>query len=189
MRTHDPTSQLSGQILVFSVSHDNERVKIYGHYAVIDGVKATFYRYPIESFTLNFHEGQGRKRTYDFVREVYHKFYPEHLKRIRSALAEMEDPRAQSITSSMSLEESESQELDASAPSSRETVSFKKPNAPASKKQKGAMALLREQLVQSKEQMAQLARMYKEQMAQQVAQHKEQMAQQSELLKQLLDRR
>ena len=214
----DQASRLSRQILVFSVSHDNERVKIYGHYAVVEGAKTTYYRYPIESFTLNFHEGQGRRRTHDFVREIYHKFYPRHLKRIRSALAEMDDLRAQSIPSSMSVEESESQDVGPSAPSSQETLGFKKPNAPACKKQKGEMALLREQLAQqerqNKEQMAQLERLYKEQVAQQEKQYKEQMAQQkeqvaqqekqykeqmaqqekqlaqqSEMLKQLLDRR
>jgi hypothetical protein len=197
------TSQLSGQILVFSVSHDNERVKIYGHYAVIEGARSTFYRYPIESFTLNFHEGQGRKGTYDFVREIYHSFYPEHLKRIQNALAEMEDPRAQSMTSSMSIEESESQEMNPGASSSQQNVVFKKPNAPASKKQKGEMALLREQLVQqdsqSKERLVQQDRQSKEQMAllerqmalleKQMAQQEKQYKEQIDALKQLLDRR
>ena len=73
---------LSGQILMFSISHNNKRVNLYGHFAIVKGEKINFYRYPITSFTLNFDEGQGRKRTYDFVREVYHTFYPTHLKRI-----------------------------------------------------------------------------------------------------------
>ncbi len=192
-------SELSGQVLVFSISHDNERVKLYGHFAIIDEEKATFYRYPIASFVLNFEENQGRKRTHDFVREIYHKFYPAHLKRICDALAKMEDPRTLSMTSSMSIEEGESQEPDVDAPSSQETAGFKKPAVPASKKQKGEMALLREQLEeqrrQSKEQLAQLERLYKEQAAQQERQYKEQMAQQEEqykeqikIMKQLLDR-
>ena len=46
----DRASQLSRQILVFSVSHDKERVKVYGHYAVTEGATTTCYRYPIESF-------------------------------------------------------------------------------------------------------------------------------------------
>ena len=207
-------SQLSGQVLVFSISHDNERAKMYGHFAVIQGEQTTFYRHFVASFVLNYEESQGRKRTHDFVREVYHSFYPEHLKRIRDALAEMDDPRAQSMTSIISVEESESQEVEVSASSSQETAGFKKPSAPASKKQKGEIALLREQLAQqerqNKEQMALLKRQnaqqekqYKEQMAQQekqmaqqeklykeqMAQQEKQLAQQSEMLKQLLDRR
>jgi hypothetical protein len=195
----DRTSRLSGQILVFSVSHDNERVKIYGHYAVIEGAQATFYRYPIESFTLNFHEGQGRKRTYDFVREVYHRFYPEHLKRIQGALAQMIDPRAQSISSSMSIEESESREPNPNASASQETAGFKKPNAPASKKQKGELTLLREQLAQQDSQSKQQMALLEKQMAQQekqIAQQEKQIAQQEkqykeqiEMLKQLLNQR
>jgi hypothetical protein len=113
--------------------------------------------------------------TYDFVREVYHKFYPEHLKRIQDALADMDDPRVQPITSSMSLEDGRYQEL-ANTPSSQDAMGFKKPIVPANKRQKGEMALLREQLAQqesrSKEQMALLER----QMAEKERQSKEQMA-------------
>ncbi|KAK5936441.1 hypothetical protein PMZ80_011322 [Knufia obscura] len=176
-------ADLSGQILVFSVSHDNLLVKLYGHFAIIDGDKVAFYRYPVASFVLNFEESQGRKRTHDFVREIYHTFYPAHLKRIRDALAAMEDPRNMSMTSTMSIEEDGSQEQDPSARSSQETsAAFKKPGTPASKKQKGALALLREQMAEqqrlSKEQMAEQQRQSKEQMAEQQRQSKEQMAEQ-----------
>ncbi|KAK5080089.1 hypothetical protein LTR05_008800 [Lithohypha guttulata] len=195
--------ELSGRILVFSVSHDSERVKLYGHFAIIDGEKIAFYRYPIESFVLNFEASQGRKRTHDFVREIYHTFYPAHLKRIRDALAAMKDPRNVSMTSSMSIEEDESQEQDPSARSSQGTAGFKKPGNPASKKQKGEIAFLREQMAeqqrQSKEQMALLERQMteqqrqsKEQMAlleRQMARQEEQYKEQIKLLKHLLDQR
>ena len=36
-------AQLHGQILVFSVSHDNERVKLYGHFPILDGDRTAFY--------------------------------------------------------------------------------------------------------------------------------------------------
>ena len=103
----DQASKLSGQILVFSVSHKNENVKIYGHYAITEGAEVTFYRHCIVSFTLGPGEDAGsRKRTYDFVREVSHKFYPAHLKRISDALAKMDEPRTLSMTSTnMSIEE------------------------------------------------------------------------------------
>ncbi|KAK5078736.1 hypothetical protein LTS08_000014 [Lithohypha guttulata] len=209
-------ADLSGQILVFSVSHDNLLVKLYGHFAIIDGDKVAFYRYPVASFVLNFEESQGRKRTHDFVREVYHTFYPAHMKRIREALAAIEDPRTVSMTSSMSIEDDQSQEQDPSAQSSQETTGFKKPGTPASKKQKGQMALLREQLAeqqrQNKEREANLLEQVERQrqdaekqrqdaeqqrkelmkiLTEQQKQSKEQMAQQEEqikLLKRLLDR-
>ncbi|KAK5086193.1 hypothetical protein LTR70_007438 [Exophiala xenobiotica] len=196
-------ADLSGQILVFSVSHDNLLVKLYGHFANIDGDKLAFYRYPVASFVLNFEESQGRKRTHDFVREIYHSFYPAHLKRIRDALAAMDDPRNVAMISGMSVEEDESQEHDPSARSSQENSGFKKPGTPASKKQKGALALVREQMAeqqrQSKEQMALLERQMVEQqgqMARQEEHYKEQIKRQEEqyqeqikLLKQLLDPR
>ncbi|KAK5093856.1 hypothetical protein LTS08_008815 [Lithohypha guttulata] len=200
-------ADLSGQILVFSVSHDNLLVKLYGHFAIIAGEKLAFYRYPIASFVLNFEESQGRKRTHDFVREIYHSFYPAHLKRIRDALAAMDDPRNVAMTPGTSVEEDESQEQDPSARSSQENTGFKKPGTPASKRQKGALALLREQMAeqqrQSREQMAEQQRQSKEQMAEQQRQSKEQMAllerqmarqeeqykEQIKLLKQLLDQR
>ncbi|KAK5077610.1 hypothetical protein LTR24_009500 [Lithohypha guttulata] len=173
-------TDLSGRILVFSVSHDNERVKLYGHFAIIDGEITTFYRHPIASFVLNFEESQGRKRTHDFVREIYHAFYPAHLKRIRDALAAMDDPRNVAMTSGTSVEEDESQEQDPSARSSQENAGFKKPSTPASKRQKGALALLREQMAeqqrQSREQMADQQRQSREQMAEQQRQNREQMA-------------
>lgn len=46
----DQAAQLSGQVLVFSVSHDNERLKLYGHFPVLGRERAAFYRYPIASF-------------------------------------------------------------------------------------------------------------------------------------------
>ena len=171
-------SQLSGQILVFSVSHNHEQIKIYSHYAILDGTQTTFYRYLFDSFNLNTGLGQYREKVYGFVREVYHEFYQAHLKRIYDALAQIENPRTLLIASSMSIKKSDSQKLDPGAPSSQKTLGFKKPNTPASKKQKREIALLQEQLAQQKkqnrEQMAQLERLYKEQVALQEKQNKEQ---------------
>lgn len=178
-------STLNGQVLVFSISHDNERVKVYGHFPVVESEKTTFYRYPIASFVLNFDENQGWKKTHNFVREVYHAFYPAHLKRIRDILAQMKDPRKQSMCSNMSIEEDESQEADVSAQSSQETAAFKKPNAPASKKQKGELSLLREQLGLLQQQLEQQRKESQEQIEQQRKESQEQI----KFLQQLLDRR
>lgn len=203
-------ADLSGQILVFSVSHDNLLVQIYG------ADKLAFYRYPVASLVLNCEESQGRKRTYDFVREIYHSSYPAHLYRIRDVLAATDDPRNVAMISGMSVEEDESQEQDASARSSQENAGFKKYGTHASKKQKGALsnvshvvsstsleyALLREQMAeqqrQSKEQMALLERQMAEQQKQvreqmaerqrQIAHLEEQHKEQIQLLKQLLGR-
>jgi hypothetical protein len=176
-------SQLSGRVLVFSISHDNELVKLYGHFAIIEGGRITFYRFliariDIAPIAVDREESRGWKRTYDFVREIYHKFYPQHLQRIRDILGEMDDPRTRSMVSNMSIEESESQE----------SSQFKLPNAPAGKRQKREIAFLQEQLAQqervSKEQMVLLEKQMEKQMAQQEKQYKEQMAQQEKQMAQ-----
>ncbi|KAK1039093.1 hypothetical protein LTR74_018764, partial [Friedmanniomyces endolithicus] len=41
----DGAQSLSGHILVFSISHDNERVKIYGHFPIIRDGRITFHRH------------------------------------------------------------------------------------------------------------------------------------------------
>ena len=203
-------AQLHGQILVFSVSHDNERVKLYGHFPVLEGDRTAFYRYPIASFDLNFEENQGRKRTHDFVRAIYRTFFPEHVNRVRTVLSKMEDPRSQSMYSDMSVEEIESLGETTSAQSSQELIGFKKPDAPASKKRKGEMALLREQLAEQQKQNKEQQKQNREQLADQQKTSKEQMAvlerqleaqkkqseeqlelmkEQVKMLRQLLDRR
>jgi hypothetical protein len=174
-------SQLNGQILVFSVSHDNERVKLYGHFPILELDRITFYRYPIATFDLNFEESQGRKRTHDFVRAIYGTFFQEHVSRIRDALAKMEDPRSRSI---MSVEDVESQEEAPSAQSSQGLVGFKKPDAPASKKQKGEVALLREQLAEQQRTSAKQMSLLEQQLEEQRKQNEEQRKQNEEQRKQ-----
>ncbi|KAK5332193.1 hypothetical protein LTR98_011666, partial [Exophiala xenobiotica] len=39
--------ELHREILAFSTSNDNETVRIYGHYPVIEGKKTRFYRHTI----------------------------------------------------------------------------------------------------------------------------------------------
>ena len=44
--------ELHRKVLAFSVSHDNETVKIYGHYALINGTKTRFIAMQYESSIL-----------------------------------------------------------------------------------------------------------------------------------------
>lgn len=52
--------ELDKKILTFSISHDHSMVKIYGHYASIQGDKTIFYRHPIRSFDFTELNGKGR---------------------------------------------------------------------------------------------------------------------------------
>lgn len=132
----ESVSPLSGQILVFSLSHDNERIKIYGHFAVIKGSKEVYYRYPVESFTLNFRNGEGQKRASDFVQGLYHEFYPMHLTRIRDALAKMDDPQAQSLISDPSVEDAEPARVEYGALSTDEARISKNQTSPKARRRK-----------------------------------------------------
>lgn len=42
--------EIHPKLLAFSILHDHTLVRMYGHYAVIDGQETTFYRHPIHKF-------------------------------------------------------------------------------------------------------------------------------------------
>jgi len=78
--------ELHREILGFSISHDHETVRIYGHYPVIDGDKTTFYRHPIKKFDFTSEEGKDKWTSYKFTKNVYDIWMPTHLKRICSVI-------------------------------------------------------------------------------------------------------
>ncbi|KEF50788.1 uncharacterized protein A1O9_13162, partial [Exophiala aquamarina CBS 119918] len=132
-------SALNGEIIVFSISHNHESVKLYGHFPIIQGAEVSFYRYHATTFILGLEEEDWR-RPHDCVREIYKVFYPAHLQRIRHALSEMGDPRLDSTSEITDAEEIDSQIAEESTASSQDAMAFKIPNAPASKKVKGGLA-------------------------------------------------
>ena len=78
--------EVNRQILAFSVSHDHQSVRIYGHYAVIDGKDAKYYRHPIRNFVFTELDGKEKWAAYRFNRNVYDTWMPTHFKRICSAI-------------------------------------------------------------------------------------------------------
>ncbi|KAI9674124.1 MAG: hypothetical protein M1817_001942 [Caeruleum heppii] len=78
--------ELHRTILAFSVSNDNEAVRIYGHYPAIDGDRTSFHRHPIIKFDLTSEEGRQRWTAYRFTKNVYDIFSPIHLERLRTAI-------------------------------------------------------------------------------------------------------
>lgn len=81
--------ELNREILAFSISHDHRSVRIYGHYAVIDGDKVTFYRHPIHEFSFMALEGKDKWTAYKFTKNVYDVWMPMHLRRICSAIEQL----------------------------------------------------------------------------------------------------
>ncbi len=81
--------ELHREILAFSISHDHSTVRVYGHYALIEGDKTTFYRHPIRKFDFTEQDGKEKWSAYTFTKNVYDIWMPIHLKRICSAIDEL----------------------------------------------------------------------------------------------------
>ncbi|KAL2369878.1 hypothetical protein BDBG_00212 [Blastomyces gilchristii SLH14081] len=81
--------EVNREILAFSISHDHRTVRIYGHYAVIEGNKTSFYRHPIRMFDFTELDGREKWSAYTFTRNVYEKWAPDHLRKIHSAIDEI----------------------------------------------------------------------------------------------------
>lgn len=78
--------ELHREILAFSISHDHKTVRIYGHYALIEDDKTTFYRHPIKDFGFPSEDGKDKWTAYKFTKNIYEVWMPRHLKRICSAV-------------------------------------------------------------------------------------------------------
>jgi len=145
-RSHEKTKGLLERVLVFTVTHNNHIVKLYGHYAVertnssgADGDEATgdfeYFRYDFAMFSLDMFEGRDRFRAYNFVRNVYDKFAQQHLERVRDAVRCMQLPQyctgLSFGASDMTLEDGQSQQS-SEAITVRDNDGFRTPSEPVS---------------------------------------------------------
>ena len=128
--------EISGKILAFSISHNGEIVKIYGHYALIQEDKISYHSYAIHSCLFTARDGKEKWTAYRFTKNLYDKFLPLHLGRVKNAINQLPDPKifvVSSLTSATSTEGSEasdSQEMWKLSPASQDTTNFKKPRPP-----------------------------------------------------------
>ena len=81
--------EIDREILGFSLSHDHESVRIWGHYPVMNGTKATFWRHPIRSFYFTEQNGKERWTAYTFTKNIYDIWMPIHFKRLSSAINDL----------------------------------------------------------------------------------------------------
>ncbi|KAI0815409.1 hypothetical protein GGR55DRAFT_675026 [Xylaria sp. FL0064] len=75
-------NEVHRQILSFSVSHDHCSVRIYGYYPVIDGKDTRYYRHPIYKFDFTALDGKDKWTAYQFTKNIYNTWMPDHFKRI-----------------------------------------------------------------------------------------------------------
>ena len=158
-------NELHRKILAFSISHDDEAVRIYGHYPVVDGDKTEFYRYPIDNFIFTARDGKEKWTAYKFTKSIYDVWMPDHYKLICSAIDDipvdlnfgvsLDD----SFASVASVDESDlpySQEIATSAPTSQDTAGFKKPRLTAYAILKEQLALQKQENMENKQEMKEL---------------------------------
>ncbi|EON96493.1 hypothetical protein UCRPA7_8012 [Phaeoacremonium minimum UCRPA7] len=82
-------NEVHRQVLAFSVSHDHRSVRIYGYYPVIDEKDTKYYRHPIYMFDFTALDGRDKWTIYQFVKNVYDTWVPDHFKRICSVIDQL----------------------------------------------------------------------------------------------------
>lgn len=81
--------EVNRKILAFSVSHDHQSVRIYGHYPVITGKDTKYYRHPIRNFVFTELDGKEKWTAYRFTKNVYNTWMPKHFENICSAIDDL----------------------------------------------------------------------------------------------------
>ncbi|KAI9888456.1 MAG: hypothetical protein M1814_006903 [Vezdaea aestivalis] len=119
--------KLDGHALVYSISHDQKDARLYGHYAILNQERWTYYRYRIKAFDL--YNTSDLLAIYNFVQNLLKDYVPVLVKRLKAAIAVLPEPSTLSFyTSEMSLGDVD--------PRGRSQVqdddNFKKPTLPAS---------------------------------------------------------
>lgn len=147
-RGSDRILKLYGEVLVFSMLHDNDRIFIYGHFAVAKpdfpkGLK--YYRYQIVILSFITRGGVDMYKAFNFILNVY---APVHRKRIKDAVEKLPRPSEKTglsfATSEMFLNELDSQQD--SQKMLQGDSACRKPSEPASNSQKKEMATIREHM-------------------------------------------
>ncbi|KAH7175950.1 hypothetical protein EDB81DRAFT_874766 [Dactylonectria macrodidyma] len=106
--------EIQRQILAFSISHDHRSVRIYGYYPVLDKEDdPKYYRHPIHTFDFTALDGKEKWTAYQFIKNVYDPWMPKHLKRICSAIDQLDfDTPSEGTGLSQSLASYSLRELD-----------------------------------------------------------------------------
>lgn len=99
--------ELHREILAFSISHDHRSVRIYGHYAIIEGDKITFYRHPIRDFSFTEQDGREKWVALTFTKNIYDIYMPIQHKRICSAINDLPSSIDFGLSQSASFSQSE----------------------------------------------------------------------------------
>ena len=135
--------ELNRKTLTYSISHDNEAVRMYGHYALIKDDNTLFYRHPIKKFDFTSEDGEEKWTSYKFTRNVLDMFYPIHHERICSAVDQLPNPEdfaVEPFSQQSNLESFKQNDSQSTASYSQQTeleLPSSQTSEPVSKKPKG----------------------------------------------------
>lgn len=118
-------ASLNGQILVFSISHDQKDARLCGHYALLNEEKWIYHRYFITSVNLY----DGILTLHNFVQNLFRTYLPVHVQRLKDALAAFPEP---GVLSSAPSEMTSTDETSQQNPQNRDADGFVVPGPPAS---------------------------------------------------------
>lgn len=189
------------RVLGFSISHDDNGLRLYAHYPEVEEDNITFWRETLREFSLSNDQGKDRWTCYQFTLNVCQMFALPFLERLKSTIDTLADPAAQSFGLTTTFDgisvqglqddvsELDSQDEGIKKPSHRRGLdaelkhmiqSLQGQLTEQQRQSKEQMALLEKQLAEQQKQMTEQAGQYKEQ----AEQYKEQI----KLLRQLLER-
>ena len=122
---------LLGKIVVYSISHDQKDARLYGHYALVEEEKWTYYRLHIRHFDIA-HEERDLLSLHNFARNILMIHASKLLKRLQKAIAVLPISSTLSLSAgTMSLEDGPQQDFQ-QLPQGRNTEWFAAPVLPAS---------------------------------------------------------
>jgi hypothetical protein len=82
-------SEVDRQILGFSFSHDNQSVRIYGHYAEVKEADIRYYRHDIRKYDISDCNDRDKFTAYGITMRIYQEWMPNHLQRLCSAIDDL----------------------------------------------------------------------------------------------------
>ncbi|KAJ9648666.1 hypothetical protein H2198_010968, partial [Neophaeococcomyces mojaviensis] len=194
------------RVLGFSVSHDDNGVRMYAHYPEIDGDKTTYWRETLKDFSLGNDKGKDRWACYHFTLNVCQLFALPFLQQLKVVIDQLPDPIMQQAELASTLDEIsvQSSQDDASAPELQDD-GFKKPRSGRglNAELKTLIQSLQRQLEQQRKESKERERLLLSQLEQQRKEAEQQrkeadeqqkelvkmLKQQSDQMKQLLDKR
>ncbi len=182
---------LLGKILVYSISHDQKDARLYGHYALVEGEKWTYYRHHIRHFDIA-HEERDLLALHNFARNVLTVYAPKLLKRLQKATAALPVSSTLSFSAGTMNLEDDWQQGSQQPSQGRDTEGFSTPVLPASTQKlfdehKEQMDKLLQQLEQQRKDNKEQMKQQKEQMERQMDELKTERDNQREQNKELTD--